>query len=119
MRVEQGGSGMLVINANTVLYLNETATAHAYFLMQGMQTEEAVKNIKKIYRVDAVTARAEHERLIFAVSTLAQTEKVCPISFLDVKQVDPYTQPLSAPLRMDLALTFRCQNNCIHCYAGG
>ncbi len=119
LRVEQGGSGMLVINANTVLYLNETATAHAYFLMQGMQTEEAVKNIKKIYRVDAVTARAEHERLIFAVSTLAQTEKVCPISFLDVKQVDPYTQPLSAPLRMDLALTFRCQNNCIHCYAGG
>lgn len=20
---------------------------------------------------------------------------------------------------MDLALTFRCQNNCVHCYAGG
>jgi sulfatase maturation enzyme AslB (radical SAM superfamily) len=119
LRVEQGGRGMLVINANTVLYLNETATAHAYFLMQGMPTEEAVKNIKKIYRVDAATAKADHENLIFAVSTLAQTEKVCPISFLNVKQVEPFTQPMSAPLRMDLALTFRCQNNCVHCYAGG
>lgn len=119
LRVEQGGSGMLVINANTVLYLNETATAHAYFLIQGMPIEEVVKNIKKIYRVEAATARAEHEKLIFAVSTLAQTEKVCPISFLEVKQVEPFTQPMSAPLRMDLALTFRCQNNCIHCYAGG
>lgn len=119
LRVEQGGRGMLLINANTVLYLNETATAHAYFLMQGMSTEEAVKNIKKIYRVDWATARAEHEKLIFAISTLAQTEEVCPISFLDVKQIEPFTNPLSAPLRMDLALTFRCQNNCVHCYAGG
>jgi radical SAM protein with 4Fe4S-binding SPASM domain len=110
---------MLVINANTVLYLNQTAAAHAYFLMQGMPTEEAVQNIRTIYRVDAVTAQAQQEKLIFTVSTLAQTEKVCPISFLDVKQVEPFTQPMSAPVRMDLALTFRCQNNCVHCYAGG
>jgi radical SAM protein with 4Fe4S-binding SPASM domain len=119
LRVEPGGGGMLVINANTVLYLNHTAAAHAYFLMQGMPTEEAVQNIRTIYRVDAATAQAEQEKLIFAVSTLAQTEEVCPISFLDVKQVEPFTQPMSAPVRMDLALTFRCQNNCVHCYAGG
>ena len=50
---------------------------------------------------------------------MASTEKVCPISFLDVKSIEPFTQPLSAPLRMDLAVTFRCQNNCVHCYAGG
>jgi len=33
--------------------------------------------------------------------------------------VEPFSQELSAPIRMDLALTFRCQNNCIHCYTGG
>jgi radical SAM protein with 4Fe4S-binding SPASM domain len=119
LRVESNGRGLLVINANTVLYLNETATAHAYFLMQGMSVEDAVKNIMKIYRVKAEKARGEHEKLIYSISTLAQTEEVCPISYLDVKQVEPFTQPLSAPIRMDLALTFRCQNNCIHCYAGG
>jgi len=119
LRVEPDGSGLLVINANTVLYLNETATAHAYFLMQGMSIEEAVKGIKRIYKIASDTALSEHEKLIFAVSTLAQTEKVCPISYLEAKQVEPFTQPLSAPLRMDLALTFQCQNNCVHCYAGG
>jgi radical SAM protein with 4Fe4S-binding SPASM domain len=119
LRVEQDGTGMLVINANTVLYLNETAAAHAYYMMQGTSTEEAVKNIRKTYRVDADAARAEHEKLTFTISTLAQTEEVCPISFLDVHHVEPFTQPLSAPVRMDLALTFRCQNNCVHCYAGG
>jgi radical SAM protein with 4Fe4S-binding SPASM domain len=119
LRVEPGDKGLLVINANTVLYLNETATAHAYFFMQGMSTDSAVKKIKRMYRVNSGTARKEHEKLIYAVSTLAQTEKVCPISFLNVESVEPFTQQYSAPLRMDLALTFRCQNNCVHCYAGG
>ena len=119
LRVEPGGEGLLVINANSVLYLNETATAHAYLFIQGMPTEEAVKKIRRIYRIEEKTARKDHERIIYTVSTLAKTEEVCPISFLDVEQAEPFTQELSAPIRMDLALTFRCQNNCVHCYAGG
>jgi len=119
LRVEPDGQGLLVINANTVLYLNESATAHAFFFMQGVTTDEAVKKIRRMYRVDKKTAREDHERLIYTVSTLAQTEEVCPISFLDVERVEPFTQEFSAPLRVDLALTFRCQNNCVHCYAGG
>jgi len=119
LRVEPNGQGLLVINANTVLYLNETATAHAYFFMQGMPTDEAVKRIRRMYRVDRQTTKRDYEKLVYTVSTLAQTEEVCPISFLDVKSVEPFTQRFSAPLRMDMALTFRCQNNCVHCYAGG
>ena len=119
LRVEPDGLGLLVINANTVLYLNETATAHAYFFMRGFSTDEAVKKIRQMYRVSVETAGKEHKKLTYAISTLAQTEKVCPTSFLDVKSVEPFTQHYSAPLRMDLALTFRCQNNCVHCYAGG
>ena len=119
LRIELGGKGVMVINANTVLFLNETATAYAYFFMQGMTSDAVLKKIGSIYRVNSETARKDYEKLVYAISTLAQTEKVCPISFLDVKTVEPFTQPLSAPLRMDLALTFRCQNNCVHCYAGG
>jgi radical SAM protein with 4Fe4S-binding SPASM domain len=119
LRVEPDGQGLLVINANTVLYLNETATAHAFFFMQGMTTDEAAKKIRRMYRVNKKTARNDHERLIYTVTTLAQTEEVCPISFLNVQRVEPFTQEFSAPLRVDLALTFRCQNNCVHCYAGG
>ncbi len=119
LRVEPDGQGLLVINANTVLYLNKTATAHAFFFMQGLKTDEAVKKIRRMYRVSKKTARNDYEKLIYTVSTLAQTEEVCPISFLDIKRVEPFTQELSAPLRVDLALTFRCQNNCVHCYAGG
>ena len=119
LRIEPDGQGVMVINANTVLYLNETATAYAYFFMQGLPTDAVLKKIRRMYRVNAKTAKSDYEKLVYTISTLAQTEKVCPVSFLDVKTVEPFTQHYTAPLRMDLALTFRCQNNCVHCYAGG
>jgi radical SAM protein with 4Fe4S-binding SPASM domain len=119
LRVEPNGTGLLVINANTVLYLNKTATAHAYHFIQGMPTEEVVKEIKRMYRVKEEVARKDHEHILYTISTLAQTEEICPISFLDVEQIEPFSQDLSAPIRMDLAITFRCQNNCLHCYTGG
>ncbi|HDM44969.1 MAG TPA: hypothetical protein ENG07_00540, partial [Candidatus Bathyarchaeota archaeon] len=105
LRVEPDGRGLLVINANTVLYLNETATVHVYFFMQGMDLDEAVDAVRRIYRVKKDVARREHERIIYTISTLAQTEEVCPFSFLDVEKTEPFTQELSAPIRMDLAIT--------------
>ncbi len=119
LRVESDGTGLFVINANTVLHLNETAATHAYFFMKGMTTDGAVEKIRRIYRVKKDVARKDHEHMIYTISTLAQTEEVCPISFLDVERVEPFSQELLAPIRMDLALTYRCQNDCIHCYAGG
>jgi len=119
LRVEGGGKGVLAINAKTVLYLNETAAAHVYYFMQGMPTGKAVQRIRSIYKVSEETARNDHEKLLYAISTLAQTEQVCPISYLGVEKIEPFSQELSAPIRMDLALTFRCQNNCQHCYTGG
>ncbi len=119
LRVESDGEGILVINADRVLFLNETATAYAYFFMHGLSSDEVMKKIRRAYRVNAQTAKKDYEKLIYTISTMASTEKICPVSYLDVKTVEPFTHSLSAPLRMDLALTFRCQNNCIHCYAGG
>jgi len=119
LRVEPDGDGILVINADRVLFLNETATAYAYYFVQGLSADAVQDRIRRMYRVDVATARKDYEKLVYTVSTLAQTEKVCPVSFLDVKTVEPFTHAYSAPLRMDLAVTFRCQNNCVHCYAGG
>ncbi|HUW48524.1 MAG TPA: radical SAM protein [Patescibacteria group bacterium] len=119
LRVESDGEGILVINADRVLFLNETATAYAYFFMHGLSSDEVMKKTRRAYRVNAETAKKDYEKLIYTISTMANTEKICPVSYLDVKTVEPFTHSLSAPLRMDLALTFRCQNNCIHCYAGG
>ena len=119
LRVEPDGKGLLIINANTVLFLNETSTAYAYFLMQGLTTDEVVSKIRGIFRVKERLARLDYEKLVYTISTLAQTEEVDPISYLDLKKIEPFSQEYSAPLRVDLSVTFRCQNSCVHCYAGG
>ncbi len=118
LRIEPKGAGIMVINANTVLFLNETASAYAYWFMKGKTTDAIIREVTRQYRVDAKAAKKDFEKLVYTISTLAHTEKICPMTFLDVRTVEPFSQELSAPLRMDLALTFRCQNDCVHCYAG-
>ena len=119
LRIEPDGRGVMVINANTVLHLNESATVYAYFFMQGMLQADVLKNVSRIYRVGKTKAKEDFEKLVYTISTLAGTEEVDPVSFLEVSKEEPFTYQYSAPLRMDLALTFTCQNDCIHCYAGG
>ena len=119
LRIEAAGRGVMVINANTVLHLNETASAYAYYFMQGLPEKDVLKKIRGLYRVDEVKAKQDYEKLVYTISTLAKTEKICPISFLEVEKEEPFSYAYSAPLRMDMALSFKCQNNCVHCYAGG
>jgi radical SAM protein with 4Fe4S-binding SPASM domain len=40
----------------------------------------------------------------------------CPICDLDLEIKTPFSARPSAPYRMDLALTYRCNNACHHCY---
>jgi len=119
LRVESDRRGVMVINANTVLHLNETATAYAYYFMQGMPELDVLKKVRRMYRVGNAKAKEDYEKLVYTISTLAETEEIDPISFLEVAKEEPFTYHYSAPLRMDLALTFRCQNDCVHCYTGG
>jgi radical SAM protein with 4Fe4S-binding SPASM domain len=119
LRIEPNNRGVMVISANTVLHLNETASAFAYYFMQGQSENEVLKRIRRIYRVSRTKSKADYEKLVYTISTLASTEKICPVSFLEVEKEEPFTYQYSAPLRMDMALTFKCQNDCLHCYAGG
>jgi radical SAM protein with 4Fe4S-binding SPASM domain len=119
LRIEQSGQGVMVINANTVLHLNHTASAFAYFFMQGLPQKQVLTKIRRMYHVNAETAKTDYTKLVYTISTLAKTEKVDPVSFLEIEKEEPFSYQYSAPLRMDLALTFRCQNDCVHCYAGG
>jgi radical SAM protein with 4Fe4S-binding SPASM domain len=119
LRIDDNGRGVMVINANTVLHLNETASTYAYYFMQGIPETALLKQIRSLYKVDEPKAKQDYEKLVYTISTLANTEKVCPVSFLEVEKEEPFSYKYSAPLRMDMALTFRCQNNCVHCYAGG
>lgn len=117
LRLEPDGRGLLSINAARILHLNQTAAEYARLVLEEVPEEDAVYAICRRYRVDENTARTDLQRMRGQLQALLHpAEGSCPILGLDLERVDPFSVPLSAPYRMDLALTYRCQNACPHCY---
>jgi hypothetical protein len=117
LRVEPNGRGLLVINAARVLHLNQTATEYARLILEEMPEEQVLRTVQGRYRVDLETARSDYRRVQEQIQALVHPQDgTCPIAGLDVERVDPFSVPLTAPYRMDLALTYRCNNACPHCY---
>ncbi len=117
LRVEPDGRGLLAINASRILHLNQTAAEYARLVLEGVGEDAAVRGIVRRYRVDADTARADFRHMREQIETLSRGDgTVCPIVGLDVERVDPFSVSLTAPYRMDLALTYRCDNACPQCY---
>ncbi len=47
---------------------------------------------------------------------LIRPDGACPIHELELETIMPFSARPTAPYRMDLALTYRCNNDCAHCY---
>ena len=107
LRVEGDGRGLLVVNAATVLHLNQTATEYARLLIQDIDEDAATRAVTRRYRVSGDQAREDYRRLREHILTLATTPDLCPVTYLDMERVEPFTAETSAPYRMDLALTYR------------
>ncbi len=117
LRVEKSGKGVLSINAARILFLNQTATEFAKYIIDGLSEEEIIRKIKNRYRVKKEEAREDYKRIAHTIKELAAThEDECPITYLDIDLVEDVDEELSAPHRMDLALTYNCDNDCEHCY---
>jgi hypothetical protein len=107
LRLNKDGSGMLVVNASTVLQLNPTAAEYAFHFIKGTAPEEAARQIAKRYRVNKKIALADFETFGERIHALIQTPDLDPASFLDFERVAPHSADLSSPLRLDCALTYR------------
>jgi hypothetical protein len=105
LRLQKDGSGILVLNASTVLQLNPTAAEYAFHFIKGTEREEAAKQVAKRYRVDKKTALADFDSFAERIETLAHTPDLDPASFLDFERVAPHSS--DATLRLDCALTYR------------
>lgn len=107
LRIESDGSGVLVVNAATILHLNQTAAEYAYHLVQGSPVGEVGSQVSRRYNISASQARADFEDFAAQINTLRTTTDLDPEMYLNMSRVSPRSQLLSAPLRMDCALTYR------------
>ncbi|MDO9545981.1 MAG: radical SAM protein [Pelolinea sp.] len=107
LRVEPNGSGILIINASTVLHLNQTAVEYAYYFIDEMKSEDIPALVAARYDVSIGQAKRDMESFLDKVDTLVNTEDLDPVTYLDMERVAPYSQNISAPYRLDCALTYQ------------
>jgi radical SAM protein with 4Fe4S-binding SPASM domain len=116
LRLDPDGHGTLIINANRVMHLNPTAALMAHLILEKTPEGEAIKTLRKRYHVSLEQARADLQAITYQLSELTRPDGACPIHELELDTLAPFSARPTAPYRMDLALTYRCNNNCSHCY---
>jgi radical SAM protein with 4Fe4S-binding SPASM domain len=110
------GHGMLLVNANRVIHLNPTATLMAYLQLSNIADQEVVNILKRVYHVSDAQSVSDYTHFRSTFSELIRPDGACPVCDLDIDIRAPFTTTPTAPYRMDLALTYRCNNECAHCY---
>ena len=107
LRLEPDGSGLLIVNAKTVLHLNPTAAEYAYYIVKGLPEKEIIGELTRRYRVPKSVATDDYHNLHERLETLIHTQDLDPETFLDFERRDPYTTSVSAPYRLVCALTYK------------
>lgn len=116
LRIDPDGSGVLMINANRLLHLNPTASWMAYDHLSDVPQSQTLRSMSAMYQIDPASLRADYELIVEQIDQLIRPDGVCPIHELDLETRLPFSSHPLAPYRMDLALTYRCNNECAHCY---
>ncbi len=116
LRVDDKRKGVLIVDAAKLVFLNGTALDYVRCALEGRSEREAVRYVRLRYKNVAKATASEH----YAMTKRQLVEFLHGNS--DVIQTVGTDNPsigadeLPSPYRMDLALTYRCQNDCGHCY---
>ncbi|MCU0861646.1 MAG: radical SAM protein [Methanomassiliicoccales archaeon] len=116
LRVDPENKGVLLVDASNMLFLNGTAIDYVRCALEGRDEASMSRYMMRRYR-NLDEARAKEDYL----STKRKLDGFVK-GDLDVLGHMGSDRPtyglddLPAPYRMDLALTYRCQNRCLHCY---
>jgi radical SAM protein with 4Fe4S-binding SPASM domain len=116
LRIDPDGSGLLLVNASRIMHLNPTAAVMAYLILQKTPQESAISSLSKAFNAPLEQILADYTQTANQLHELIKPDGACPIHELDLEVLPPFTARPSAPYRMDLALTYRCNNDCTHCY---
>lgn len=110
LRIESNGSGFLIIDADKILYLNQTAAEIIKGFLDGKSDEEIIKGMTERYRVKKDMVSEDLDTLKHTVKRFAEATDIDPVTYLTDKDISMFTTGFSAPHRMDLLLTYNNSN---------
>lgn len=109
--------GLFIMRPNRVHHLNKTAVAMLSRLYgdSGVPDVDAVvREVAAEYDVDEERVRGDLYKLLVTIAALLRDD-VCGAPL--VRQTTFGTHKRELPVLSEIALTYRCQNKCVFCYA--
>jgi radical SAM protein with 4Fe4S-binding SPASM domain len=89
----------------------------AYYHLNNVEQKTALKLLSSGFNVPSKRLAEDYRLIGQQVDALIDEDSgLCPVCDLGLEKSMPFSAKLSAPYRMDLALTYRCNNACAHCY---
>jgi radical SAM protein with 4Fe4S-binding SPASM domain len=116
LRIDGDGSGILVVNAARIFHFNPTAMYMAFLTLEGIGNEDILSAVRWRFKVSAAEVRLDHFEFSNQFKGIIEPDSPCPVCEIGLETFAPFSKTPTAPYRMDLALTYRCNNDCSHCY---
>jgi radical SAM protein with 4Fe4S-binding SPASM domain len=129
LHLRRGDPNMLWVNGQDLLLLNNTAAEFIEAFIEVMShhpdnldveqfKQEIVYNMHKTYpEIPAAILIKDFDNIYGTLVGISKGN--CPISDINLETRDTDPKLWTAPPRMDLALTYSCNNSCYFCYTGG
>jgi radical SAM protein with 4Fe4S-binding SPASM domain len=119
LRVEEDGAGVLFVDVTDVVHLNPTATTMAKKALENIPVEHAIAKFGRIYGgIGKGELQEELTNIYDMVEEFRNPTGDCPTCLLDgsLDKSPLFSIPVKAPYKVDIALTYGCNNECPHCY---
>jgi radical SAM protein with 4Fe4S-binding SPASM domain len=127
--MRRGDPNMLWLNGRDLVMLNDTAAEFIEAFIEVMSNYRDTLDSGRFKKEVAGRMRRRYpdvpEKTLIrdfdaVYSTLVDISRgSCPIHDLELDTKETHPELWTAPPRVDLALTYRCNNNCSFCYTGG
>ncbi len=117
LRAQPDGTGLLFVDVTDVLHLSGAATMLAWLALEDVPEARALATLARRYRGRTRgELAADYRRMREVVASLASPGEGCRTCQLDLPKTPLFATRAQAPHKVDLALTYACNNDCPHCY---
>ncbi len=116
LRISSSGRGILTVDASRIIHFNPVATDMTWMILSDWEEKEIIKALRKRYSVKKKQAVLDYREFKKVMEDILETGASEPISFVNMDVTEPFATKVDVPFRMDLALTYKCNINCGHCY---
>lgn len=116
LRVDSHQKGVLIIDAAHLVELNGTALDYVSCLLEGRSEDSMYGYMSHRYKnLDRATAVAHYALIEKQLEQFIRGDTEV-VNIIGTDRPTKGADDFPAPYRMDLALTYACQNACSHCY---